>query len=465
MTNDSPNQHANDIVRCTNINKTFLTYKRPLDRLLDSLQAIIKRKGPRGAVRAGRFVALEDISFKVAKGETVGIIGRNGSGKSTLLQIIAGTLEASAGTLSVTGNASALLELGAGFNPEFSGIENVWLNGSLMGLSNNSINQRLSSILAFADIGEHASLALKTYSSGMYVRLAFSIMAHSDPDLLIVDEALAVGDAAFQAKCMMWMRAFTENGGTLLFVSHDTTAVRTLCDRAIYLERGRIKNCGPVGAVTDHYLRDIHDELNHQMTASLVRKEACLEQDHRPETRLHDIDRFMEFERQWVPVRQGTGEARVRFAEMLDAEGGCHGVYAFNAPVRIRVYVECLRACTVSVNYKVRDRMLVSVIGCDFLIAEQELLTMLPGRIYITEYATRLSVCDGDYTLRFSITIPIDRHRQAVFVDIVEVALPFKVLPPEQGWIYTQAYVSNTVSIKTCSIQAKALCEDADGSV
>ena len=199
--------------------------------------------------------AVENVSFEVKKGETLGIIGRNGSGKSTLLQLIVGTLSPTSGTVEMDGRVAALLELGAGFHPEFTGRENVFLNGALLGLSQQDIEAQLDEMLAFADIGASIDQPVKTYSSGMVVRLAFAVMAHVKADILVIDEALAVGDAFFVQKCMRFLRAFMERG-TVLFVSHDSAAVLSLCRKALWLEHGRIAGIGEAKTVCDGYLHD-----------------------------------------------------------------------------------------------------------------------------------------------------------------------------------------------------------------
>jgi lipopolysaccharide transport system ATP-binding protein len=205
------------------------------------------------------FWALRDVSLEVRKGETVGIVGRNGSGKSTLLQVICGTLAPTSGTVETNGRVAALLELGAGFNPEFTGRENAYMNGTLLGLSTEQIDARFDDICAFADIGEFIDQPVKTYSSGMYVRLAFAVIAHVDADILIIDEALAVGDAFFVQRCMRFLRDFMERG-TVLFVSHDTGAVTNLCARAVWLERGRVRFTGSPKQVTETYLAALYEE-------------------------------------------------------------------------------------------------------------------------------------------------------------------------------------------------------------
>lgn len=233
-------------IKVEHISKCYHIYEQPKDRFLQML-ALGRKRFYR------EFWALKEISFEIKRGESVGIIGRNGSGKSTLLQLICGTLTPSVGSIEINGRVAALLELGAGFNPEFSGRENVYLAASLYGLEPNIIATRFDDIVAFADIGDFIEQPVKTYSSGMFLRLAFAVIAHVDADILVIDEALAVGDAFFIQKCMRFLRRFMQNG-TLLFVSHDSSAVVNLCRRAIWLEQGRVKAVDTSKAVTEQYL-------------------------------------------------------------------------------------------------------------------------------------------------------------------------------------------------------------------
>ncbi len=234
-------------IRVSGVSKSYPVFDRPHERLL---QLVVP-----GTRRAADFQALSNISFDVRRGEAVGIVGRNGSGKSTLLQVVCGTLQPSAGTVEVRGRVAALLELGAGFNVEFTGRENVFLNGSILGLTRSEIEARLEDILAFAEIGEHIDQPVKTYSSGMFVRLAFAVAAHSDPEVLIVDEALAVGDVYFQRKCYRRIEQLRERGCTLLLVTHSTGLLVQLCDRAILLEEGRMLFDGDCGQAVREYMK------------------------------------------------------------------------------------------------------------------------------------------------------------------------------------------------------------------
>lgn len=259
------------VIKIENLSKVYHIYKKPIDRL-------IARWNPK---KRKDFWALKNISFSVEKGETFAIIGRNGSGKSTLLQTICGTLNPTEGTAEVNGRIAALLELGAGFDLESTGRENVFINGMLLGMSEKEIRQKYAKIEKFADIGDFINQPVKTYSSGMFVRLAFAVIANSEPDVLIIDEALAVGDVFFVQKCMRFIRDF-KSKGTILFVSHDTSAVTNLCDKAVWLDGGMVQRIGPAKEVTEEYLAHQHMldrsqenndkvEINHSKNNPLAR--------------------------------------------------------------------------------------------------------------------------------------------------------------------------------------------------
>ena len=239
-------------IRVDGVAKRYRIFARPFDRLLFQMFGLRE-------TRCEPFDALHELSFAVRPGETLGLIGRNGAGKSTLLQIICGTLTPSTGNVAVNGRVAALLELGAGFNPEFTGRENVYMNAAIYGLDRAEIDRALPSILEFAEIGDFIDRPVKTYSSGMFVRLAFAVIAHVRADILIIDEALAVGDVYFTQKCMRFLKRFKESG-TLVFVSHDVNSVINLCDRAIWLDRGRIARQGPAKEVCEAYLGSFYPD-------------------------------------------------------------------------------------------------------------------------------------------------------------------------------------------------------------
>lgn len=258
-------------IKVENLSKCYQIYDQPRDRLK---QFVVPRlQGFVGLPQAQyfrEFWALDDISFEVKRGETVGIVGRNGSGKSTLLQMICGTLNPSSGSIQTHGRIAALLELGSGFNPDFSGRENVYMNGAVLGLSHEEIDQRFSAIVEFADIGDFIEQSVKSYSSGMMVRLAFAVIAHVDADILVIDEALAVGDTFFTQKCMRFLRSFMKNG-TVLFVSHDTASIRNLCNKAIFLEKGKILQQGTPKEVCDNYLEAFYEAQQGKSTTTRLK--------------------------------------------------------------------------------------------------------------------------------------------------------------------------------------------------
>ena len=286
-------------VNVESVSKQYRIYDRPADRLKETLT--------RGRWKAHReFWALKDISFKIEAGTTTGIVGPNGSGKSTLLQIITGTLEPTHGSVSIEGRVAALLELGAGFNPEFTGIENIFMNAALMGFSGAETENLLPEIASFAEIGDFIYQPLKTYSSGMYIRLAFAAAIAVAPQILIIDEALAVGDAVFQHRCMRRIKEMQENGTTILFVSHDPGAIRALCNRAVLLNHGeKIAEGSPP------------DVLNRYQKIIMARQQAY-EASAKPAERSTNES----FERKVAPLnyvyRHGDHSAEVLQVELLD---------------------------------------------------------------------------------------------------------------------------------------------------
>ena len=235
------------IIDIKHLNKVYNLYDKPIDRLKEVLS-------PTHKSYHREHYALNDISLEIKKGESVGIVGKNGSGKSTLLKIITGVLNPTSGEINVKGKISALLELGAGFNPEYTGIENIYLNGTMMGYSKAEMDEKVDDIIAFADIGDFINQPVKTYSSGMFARLAFAVSINVEPEILIVDDTLSVGDTRFQIKCMDKMKEMMEGGTTVLFVSHDINAIRRFCTKCVWINEGRLKEIGSVNTVSDHYM-------------------------------------------------------------------------------------------------------------------------------------------------------------------------------------------------------------------
>ena len=261
-------------IKVNAVSKCYQIYSTPRDRLKQFIIPRLQRcLGVPPKQYFGEYWAVKDVSFEIKKGDTVAIIGRNGAGKSTLLQMLCGTLLPTCGTIETSGRVAALLELGSGFNPEFTGRENVYLNAAILGLSRNEVEERFNDIIAFADIGLFIDQPVKTYSSGMLVRLAFSVIAHVDADILVIDEALAVGDAFFTQKCMRFLRQFMQTG-TILFVSHDTASVRNLCNDAIWMEKGQILQYDKSKVVCENYLEAFYEEQQGKSTTTRIKKES-----------------------------------------------------------------------------------------------------------------------------------------------------------------------------------------------
>lgn len=248
---------SNHVIEVKGVSKYYPVFGSPFERLKQVLFSSFNNKELSYSDKD--FCALNNLNFDIKKGEVVAVLGRNGSGKSTLLQTICGTLTPSRGSVKVYGRIAALLELGAGFNPEFTGRENIYLNASILGLTRKEVDRKIGDIIDFSEISAHIDQPVKHYSSGMFVRLAFSVAINVNPDILIIDEALSVGDAKFQAKCIKKIQSIMESGTTILFVSHDITSVRTLCKRAIWIDKGNVIMDGEVFEVSSQFMQSMYD--------------------------------------------------------------------------------------------------------------------------------------------------------------------------------------------------------------
>lgn len=343
------------IIQVTDLSKCYHIYDRPQDRLrqavvprLQRLAAPLVRPVAPALVRERayfrEFWALRDVNFQVNPGQAVAIIGRNGCGKSTLLQIVCNTLTATTGEVDVRGRVAALLELGAGFNPEFTGRENAYMNAAILGLSREEMEARFEEVAAFADIGAFMDQPVKSYSSGMYVRLAFSVAISVEPDILVVDEALSVGDMVFRFKCTERIARLMEKGTTLLFVSHDLSMVKAICDHALYLENGRVKTQGPANEVAELYMMDSQEQQARAVNkAQPVRRKAHLGQGEK--------------------IAFGTSQGGVTDAEFAP-RGTQQEVFSCGDRVRLRARVRYHRSVEhPSVSVVVNERRMLSVMG------------------------------------------------------------------------------------------------------
>ncbi|WP_244221080.1 ABC transporter ATP-binding protein [Paraburkholderia aromaticivorans] len=386
-------------IQVSNASKRFDIYETPLDRLKHIVF-------PRRTRYSREFWALRDVSLSVSRGETVGIIGRNGSGKSTLLQIICGTLRPTAGDIAINGRVAALLELGAGFNLEFSGRENVYLNAAMLGMTAGQIEQKFAGIEKFAEIGDFIDQPVKTYSSGMYVRLAFAVAIHVDPAVLIIDEALAVGDARFQAKCFNKIKELKESGVTILFVSHDVGSVRTLCERAVWLDGGRVRMEGNAFAVTAQYTQFMSEGPGEGETLGLSRQTP----DSAParNEQAKESNQIVESARPVAttlgvePINHwGTHVGSIVSAQVLDSSYRHQNVFAAFEPMVVRFAIRlpegiCRRA--LSVAFSIKDTK-----GTDLIVRtthdEKDIDFDFDGSEFEIEFRLRNQLNTGRYLL------------------------------------------------------------------
>lgn len=355
----------------------------PIGRLLGSHSPLATRLAPRNYYK--EFWALKDVSFEVKKGETVGIIGRNGSGKSTLLQMICGTLTPTSGSVQTNGRIAALLELGSGFNPEFTGRENVLLNAAILGISGEAVHERLDKVIEFSGLGDYIDQPVKTYSSGMFARLAFAAAIHVDPAILVIDEALAVGDAGFQLKCMLRMREMQEKGVTILFVSHDTGSVVRLCDHAIVMEQGRI-------------VSQDRDTLKCvKLYEQLTRKVAMPEVSHRVPSEAQ-AESYAEELQGIQETRLGSQEANYLSVEFVGDDNNARQVFKSGEEIQIKATIESKRHFDkVVTGFTLKNRAGVDVWGDNNYFADVD-LGLEPGLSELT-YRFRLHIPSGEYFL------------------------------------------------------------------
>jgi len=394
-----------DAVIVENGSKNYRIYAKPADRL----QELIFR----GRKFHEDFWALRNVSFRVPKGSTFGVVGENGSGKSTLLQMIAGTLQPTEGKITLNGRVAALLELGAGFNPEFTGRENVVLNAAIMGLTEEETVRRLPEIERFAEIGNFIDQPVKTYSSGMYVRLAFAVAIHVDPEILLVDESLSVGDVYFQQRCMRRIRQMKQDGKTILFVSHDVTAVKNLCDAAVWLEHGEVKGLGEPDAVVGKYL-----------AAMTLRRDPYANEGTRSSTTtVANGDGLVVRTLPNVDHRWGNRHAEIIGIQILDARGiPCEAV-EHGGPIVVRVSAAFHEdVAQPIVGIMIRNRLGEDICGINTSAEAVELPPARAGQCFTVDFNLKLPLLvPGNYHV--SPAVAQGTHEEFVVCDLVENAI------------------------------------------
>jgi ABC-type polysaccharide/polyol phosphate transport system ATPase subunit len=368
------------MIKIEGISKKFKLYRSPADRLKEILFRKQYHKD---------LIALNNISFEIGKGQTLGIIGQNGAGKSTLMKILSGIIIPDSGKIHIDGKVTGLLELGTGFNYEMTGLENIYMNGTLIGMTLNEIERKKQAIIDFSELGEFLQEPIKTYSSGMTMRLAFSIAIHADPTCFLVDEALAVGDAYFQQKCMRKMQEFRERGGSIVFVSHDTNAVITLCDYAILLDHGKMISYGIPRSIVDLYISQICIQLhNGERALTLVDTKESLSNNSNISTREIEFDsiRILDSSKNVITHIHSEDEIIISFT--------------FRS---LRHIVDP------TFGILIRNRYGMSIFGTNTHLLHKKNNPLLPGKLYTVSYRLKIPLQPDDYL----ITVAIDNKGKA----------------------------------------------------
>lgn len=423
------------------VSKCFQRYAHPVDRLKEILLP--------GNSTTSQFWALQDVDLEIDKGQTVGIVGRNGSGKSTLLQIIAGTLTPTAGEVVVKGRVSALLELGSGFNPEFTGTQNVFFNARLLGLNQQEIEDKFDDIAAFADIGDFIEQPVKTYSSGMFVRLAFAVAVNVEPEILIVDEALAVGDIVFQHRCMRRMRSMMDSGVTTLFVSHDSGAIKTLCNSAVMIDGGKIYASGTPNNVIIKYMKlvteselglvtsenNIDDDSRKMVvgaSCSLSNQKSQSNQKSLPNQQ-SEKNNLTKQSSLVEKTRRGNRKALIESVKLFHQSGDEADespIFGFNEQVKLIVEVKVyqqLQGCII--GFFACDKNGNELIGSNTIEENQPIGKLTAGTNLKIEFTFKLPLRPSSYSL----TVAGAENYTAMTFDWIDNAIVFQVLPPDTG--------------------------------
>ncbi|MCI8307877.1 MAG: ABC transporter ATP-binding protein [Lachnospiraceae bacterium] len=394
----------NIVISINNVSKMYKLYDNPLDRLKEALR--ISRK-----VKYREYFALNNISFDVCKGETVGLIGTNGAGKSTLLKIVTGVLSPTAGSVSVTGKIAALLELGAGFNMEYSGIENIYLNGTMMGYTKSQMDEKVEDIVDFAGIGEFINQPVKTYSSGMFARLAFAVAINVEPDILIVDEALSVGDIYFQSKCFKKMDEIKKNGTTILLVTHDLSSIVKYCDRAVLINKGEFVSDGKPKKIVDIYKKILVNQFD-----GIEGGESGFD-DGADDTNSADNDLLEEtsgdsdvlWKSQMViggeETVYGNNKAKIIDFGLFDDKGRITNIVMKKSVFTLKIKVRFNEPVSMPIfAYTFKNEHGVEITGTNSMFEKIDVPEASQGDVYIVEFRQRMNLQGGDYLLSFGCT-------------------------------------------------------------
>lgn len=382
-------------IQIQNVTKIYKLYDDPMDRLKEALKLTRKKKYK-------EYYALSDISFEVSKGETVGLIGTNGAGKSTLLKIITGVLTQTSGNVNVNGKISALLELGAGFNQEYTGIENIYLNGSMMGYTREQMTERVDAITEFAGIGDFINQPVKTYSSGMFARLAFAVAINVDPDILIVDEALSVGDIYFQAKCFKKMDEIKRKGTTVLLVTHDMSAVVKYCDRAVILNHGQMLKEGSPKEMVDIYKKILVNQYDENAQEDKkVKQEETVQTAMEADTATWKSQLRISEE----STVYGNSKAQIIDFGIFDENARISNMVLKKKPFEVKMKVHFNEDVEYPIfAFTIKNVRGQDITGTNTMFEKQELELAKKGETYEITFAQKAMVQGGEYLLSFGCT-------------------------------------------------------------
>lgn len=382
------------------VTKIYKMYDKPIDRLKESLH-------PGHKEYHKKFYALNNLSFQVKKGETVGIIGTNGAGKSTILKIITGVLSPTTGTVEVKGNISALLELGAGFNSDYTGIENIYMNGTMMGFSKKEMDGKLQDILDFADIGDFVRQPVKTYSSGMFVRLAFALAINVEPEILIVDEALSVGDVFFQSKCYRRMEEIREKGTTILMVTHDMGSIIKYCDKVVLLNKGNFVAEGTPGRMVDLYKKilanqmdSLHEELEEMNDFSGEKAGESFRKKEKPDGLMKE-----KLTINGSRTEYGDGRAEIYDLGLLDERGNVTNLLLKGENFTIKEKIRFHGAVQTPIfTYTIKDKKGTELSGTNTMFEGTDIRPVKAGDEYEVSFTQKMTLQGGEYLLSMSCT-------------------------------------------------------------
>lgn len=444
----------NIAISVSNLSKVYPLYDSPRDRLKEALHPTRKKYHT-------DFYALRDISFEIAKGETVGIIGQNGSGKSTLLKILSNVLTPSSGSCLVNGKVSSLLELGTGFNPELSGIENVYFYGTLIGFTKEEMDAKLDDILSFADIGEFVKQPVKMYSSGMYVRLAFSVATQVDPDILIIDEALSVGDMFFQAKCISRMKKMIDNEGTsLLLVSHAMDTVKALCSKALLLNKGEVLMNASAADVAQKYFEltvSARQQILETSNDKSINNNEPVDFTNNPYYNFLIPSASFTLTSSFQRIQ--NGKAEFLNIVLLDEFENEISTVKYGQTVILRMVLKInTNIHSLGYGYHIIEKNGISVIYGSASIEQKTLSELNTGEIYIIDCKFNLSILQGTYSISCATSIPINLEIGEVeFCDFIPISCQFEMERRSPVPIYGLVHIENNVVVHRLITNKKIL--------